>query len=316
MRIIDKKRFLTRAVTGVLLLLACFYMYDFYKCLSGFIANGFREPEVMLPMILAFFLPVLCFLGFFYDCYVRKMHPAVRVACSAVVALWAIVNLWFIFARWSLYTSNHAFGVYDALPGLFPRYPYGMVLLLLVLLLWQVLSLLLVTGKCAQTGAFLEGLKQRGSLKLGVVEYLVLSIFAIVAFVFTGAAITATFTAFGNVFHNARYLFLLVWVMVVPLGNVALLAFKSRYSAWRKRTKVTILGVGIGVNVLFGLLFLLFELTCPDFLVYVGKPLFLIAFSVSLPIEPAILLGIMAFGTVVMAVRLIPAAKGPRDRVV
>ena len=65
MKTTDKKVPIVRAVTVILLLFSCFCMYDFYKCLSGFIANGFREPLVMLPMILAYFLPVFCFLFFF-----------------------------------------------------------------------------------------------------------------------------------------------------------------------------------------------------------------------------------------------------------
>ena len=64
MKTADKKPVIVRIATVVLLLFSCFYMYDFYKCLSGFIANGFREPQVMLPMILAFLLPVLCFFVF------------------------------------------------------------------------------------------------------------------------------------------------------------------------------------------------------------------------------------------------------------
>ena len=67
----NAKALITRGMTVLFLLYSCFYMYDFYKCLSGFIANGFREPLVMLPMILAFFLPVLCFLFFVYDFYVN-----------------------------------------------------------------------------------------------------------------------------------------------------------------------------------------------------------------------------------------------------
>ena len=57
------------------------------------------------------------------------------------------------------------------------------------------------------------------------------------------------------------------------------------------------------------MLFLVFELTYPDFLVHIGKPLFLIAFSVSMPIEPAIILAVMALGTVIFAIRLVQTAK-------
>ena len=65
---------------------------------------------------------------------------------------------------------------------------------------------------------------------------------------------------------------------------------------------------------MFGLLFLILELTYPDFIVHIGKPLFLIAFSVSLPIEPGIILGIMALGTLVAAIRMIMVAAKRNER--
>ncbi len=299
--------------TGVLLLFACFYMYDFYKCLSGFIANGFREPLVMLPMILAFFLPVVCFLFFFYDCYVRALHPAVRAVYSALVAVYAAADLALIFMNIGLYASNNALGVYDALPSIVVHFPYDMIVVLLALLAWQIFLLVAGDRRGTRANALLNGIKQRGTLHVGVLEYLALCVLAIVVFVFTGAAITATFTAFGNAFYDFRYVFLLLWVMLIPMANLALLVLKPEKMSFKKRTKLTLLGAGIGANVLFGLLFLIFELTYPDFLVHIGKPLFLIAFSVSMPIEPAIILGIMALGTVVLAIRLILTARGKRE---
>jgi hypothetical protein len=62
------------------------------------------------------------------------------------------------------------------------------------------------------------------------------------------------------------------------------------------------------------LLFLLLELTYPDFIVHIGKPLFLIAFSVSLPIEPGVILGIMALGTHIAAIRMILLAAKRSER--
>ena len=40
-------------------------------------------------------------------------------------------------------------------------------------------------------------------------------------------------------------------------------------------------------------------------MVHIGKPLFLIAFSVSLPIEMGVILGITLLGTLAMAVKLL-----------
>ena len=300
-----KKIRIVRAVTPVLLLLACFYSYDFYKCLSGFIANGFREPLVMLPMILAYFLPVFCFWASFYDFYVRAVHPVAKTILSVLVALYAAAELVLIVQKLPLYQSNNALGVYDALPSFGLHFPYDMLILLSCMILWQIFRLAVGNRQSTRAGAFLQSCKQQGTLTLRVWEYVLLCILSFVVFVFTGAGICATFTALENALYDARYLFLLLWVALIPMANLVVLAVKPQAIKTTKCTKLTVLGSLVAVNLVFGVLFLVLELTQPDFLVHVGKPLFLIAFSVSLPIEPGVILGIMALGTVIAAVRMI-----------
>ncbi len=305
MKMTTKKICIVRAVTPVLLLLACFYSYDFYKCLSGFIANGFREPLVMLPMILAYFLPVFCFWASFYDFYVRAVPPVAKTILSVLVALYAAAELVLIVQKLPLYQSNNALGVYDALPSFGLHFPYDMLILLGCMILWQIFRLAVGNRQSTRAGAFLESCKQQGTLTLRVWEYVLLCILSFVVFVFTGAGICATFTAMENALYDARYLFLLLWVALIPMANLVVLAVKPQAIKTTKRTKLTVLGSLVAVNLVFGVLFLVLELTQPDFLVHVGKPLFLIAFSVSLPIEPGVILGIMALGTVIAAVRMI-----------
>ena len=307
MKITDKKALFVRSISGLLFLFSCFYMYDFYKTLSGFIANGFREPFVMLPIILAFFLPVFCFLFFFYDFYVRAINPVVKGIYSVFVALYAIADLVLIFRQIELYVSNNSLGVYDALPSIIVHFPYDMIVVLFALFALQIFNLI-ANIPSTRVGGFLDGLKSSGSLRICVLEYLLLCILAIVVFVFTGSAIYATFSAIENAFYDIRYIFLLLWVMLIPLGNLVLLTVKPEKMNISKRSKLLTLGIGICVNVIFALLFLIFELTYPDFLVHIGKPLFLIAFSISLPIEPGIILGIMAISSLVFLIRLILVA--------
>ena len=303
-----KKTWIIRAVTLVLLLFACFYSYDFYKCLSGFIANGFREPLVMLPMILAFFLPVCCFWVFFYDFYVRAVHPVVKMIFSVLIALCALSELVLIVQKLPLYQSNNALGVYDALPSFGLHFPYDMLILLFCLLVWQIFCLALGNRQSTRAGAFLQSCKQQGTLRIRVWEYVLLCVLAFVVFVFTGAGICATFTALENALYDARYVFLLFWVALIPMANLAFLTLKPENMSLSKRKRLGVLGVLVVANLVFGLLFWVLELTKPDFLVHVGKPVFLIAFSVSLPIEPGVILGIMALGTVIAAVRMIRVA--------
>ncbi len=300
----DRINLLTRIATGILLLFACFFMYDFYKCLSGFIANGFREPLVMLPMILAFLLPVLCFLFFFYDFYVRDLNSVVKLIYRCFVAVYAVVDLVLIFSNISIYASNNALGVYDSLPSIVLHFPYDMIVILITIAVMQVLSIFFVKPG-TEAEMTLSKIKQTGAASIGIVEYIAICVMAIIVFVFTGAAITATFTAFANAFYDFRFVFLILWVMLIPMANLLLIALKPEKTRLSKRNKMIILGSGIGANVIFGLLFLIFELSYPDFLVHIGKPLFLIAFSVSMPIEPALILAIMLIGTVTFAVRIL-----------
>ena len=299
------KKALIYTLGAVLLLFSCFYMYDFYKCLSGFIANGFREASVMLPMVLSFFLPVLCFLFFFYDFYVKSVHRVAKIIFSSVVILWASVNLGFIFSNISLYASNNRFGVYDALPSIFVHFPYDMIIVHSALILLAVFDIFCAAKSDTHPALFVKSFKQNELFRLKAWEFLLLCVLAILVFVFSGAAVTATFTALSNAFYDFRYVFLLLWVGLIPLINLAYLVAKPEKLIGSKLGAGLTLGAGILTNVIFALLLLIFELTYPDFMVHIGKPLFLIAFSVSLPIEMGVILGIQAIGTVAMTVKLI-----------
>ena len=307
MRINNK--ILVRISTGVLLLFACFYMYDFYKCLSGFIANGFREPMVMLPMILAFFLPVLCFFVFFYGFYVRKLRRSTEVCLTVLVAVYAAAVLALILSNLGVYVSNNSLGVYDTLPSIFVHFPYDMIIILGAIFVTRIMKLKSLCTKPSRLGAAMSELNQRGSVHVGCAEYVWICVPAVFALVFTGASVCALFNAFENVFFDIRYVFLLVWTLAVPLGNIILITLKPEKMSLKKSTKLAVLGTGIGVNLAFAALFAICELTYPDFLVHMGKPMFLIAFSVSMPIEPLIIFIIMTVGTALMTAGLIRTAK-------
>lgn len=304
----NKRVIIINAVSCVFLLFSCFYMYDFYKCLSGFIANGFREPLVMLPMILAFFLPVFCFLFFFYDYFIGAINPIIKTVYSVFVILYAAADLVLIFMQSDLYVSNHALGVYDALPSIFLHFPYDMIIILSALILVQIFNLVAGNRKNTKTGELLNGIKRRGRFKISVFEYILLCVLAIIVFVFTGSGIFAAFSAIDNAFYDFRYIFLLVWVAVIPMANLAMLLFKPQKTSLSEKSKLFLLGTIIAANLVFGALFWVLEITYPDFLVHIGKPLFLIAFSISLPIEPCIILGIMALGTLVFSARAVITA--------
>ena len=293
MKITNTKNLLVHAASCIFFLFSCFYMYDFYKCLSGFIANGFREADIMLPMVLSFLLPVLCFLVFFYDFYVKRINNITNIVLRMFFIIYGTLNLVFIFGNLELYASNNTLGVYSSLPSFGVHFPYDMIAIHIAIIVFLVISLVL-NKKAAM---FIGELRQHGIFKINSFVYVALCLFAIFAFVFVGSAITASFTSYENALHDAKFIFLVIWVLFVPIMNLLFLA--------KKPQSIATLAFGIGVNLAFGVLLFIFEYTSPDFMVHIGKPLFLIAFSVSLPIEMAIIVLMMTIGTVYMTFKLI-----------
>ena len=242
---------------------------------------------------------------FFYDFYVKSVNRAAKIIYSSFVIIYAAINLAFIFKNVELYVSNASYGVYSSLPSIIVHFPYDMIIIHSALILLQVFNIVCAFKPGLTPAKFMAGLKQNGFLKIHVLEYLVYSIIAILAFVFTGAGITAIFTSFANAFYDFRFIYLILWVMLIPIVNLAFLIVKPERINVSKRTKILSLSVGIATNLIFGLLFLIFELTYPDFIVHMGKPLFLVAFSISFPVEMCIIFGIMVACTLAMAIKLI-----------
>ena len=282
---------------------ACVCMYNFYKSLSGFIANGFREALVMLPIITTCALPALSFCVFFYGTFVKKMSrisTAIYAAIVTAVGVWNCVGL---AMNAYLYASNSALGGYDTMLKLAFGFPYDGWIFTLFMLAAQVLNFISVSNPNGKLAKWKEGWNHEGACLLGLVEYLLLCVLAILVFVFVGAAI-CSLGAFENALYDGKFIFLWLWVLVMPLMNLLLLVFKPEKRAKTKRTQAIFLGGGIAVNLLFGILLWIFEAVYPSFMVHVAKPLFAIAFSVSLPIEMGGLLAISAICSVVLAVRL------------
>ena len=292
---------------------ACVGMYNFYKSLSGFIANGFREPLVMLPIITACALPALCFCVFFYGTFVKKLGRVSTCVYAAIVTAAAIWNCVGLGINAELYASNRALGGYDTMLKLLFGFPYDGWAFTLFLLSVQAVNFVCVFKPNSKLAKWKEGWNKQGACSLGLVEYLLICVLAILTFVFIGAAV-CSLGAFENVLYDGKFVFLWLWVLILPLSNLLLLVFKFEKRVKTKRAKVAFLGGGIAVNVLFGVLLWIFETVYPSFIVHVGKPLFAIAFSVSLPIEMVGLLAIGGVCSVVLAVRLVLVLKAKADK--
>ena len=292
------------AVTVLLFFLSCFFTYDFYKCLSGFIANGFREPLVMLPLILTYLAPVLAFLFFFYDFFIKSITKPLKVVYVSLILVLSVFCLVGIITNFSVYVSNNALGVYESLPSIIIGFPYDGIVINAVLILAQVYNIFgLIKPKCAII-KIKEYAKRNGAVSVSGVEYVLISLIAIFSFVFIGSGLSG-FIAIENALFDGKYLFLMAWLFFVSLANLLLLIFKIEKRDLKKQTKIITLSSVIALNLIFAILVLIFEIVHPDFMIYIAKPLFMIAFSVSLPIEQVVMFAITIICVVVFIIRLI-----------
>lgn len=290
--------------TFVLFLYSCFFMYDFYKCLSGFIANGFRYPMMMLPLVLTYLLPPVCFLFFFYSTFVGRINKITNITRSVLILAVAIFCLVGIFNNFDIFSSNNALGVYQSLPSIFLSFPYDGIVLNILIALLQIYNVFAILFPCEKLKAKQELFVRNGWVKTSVIEYIALSVIAILTFVFVGSALCC-FNAIENTLYDAKYIYLVLWILIIPLFNLAMLTYKPEKRNFTQKTKLLFLILSILINVVFALLFVIFELTSPNFIVHVGKPLFMIAFSVSLPIEMAVIFGIMLISVTAYVVKLL-----------
>ena len=133
----------TLSLAGVIFMrFACFFMYDFYKCLSGFIANGFRDSGRMAPLISSYLLPVVAFFLFAWDFYARPFGKiAARVLLLAVGA-WSLANLALVLSHIGYYVKNFSLGAYGGLLGV--GFPYDALAVSAAMLVLAVLGTVLI----------------------------------------------------------------------------------------------------------------------------------------------------------------------------
>ena len=301
--IIRLKRFL-KIIPITFAIISVLFMYNGYKCLSGLIANNFDDFFRMFAMVLSYMFPVICFICFFYNSYIHKFNKVASIVYSSLTTIVSIFNLVVIFININFYISNNNLGSYLSLPSILNSFPYDAIATNLFLLFVQIYNFSLIIKPNNRFAYIKELFEDYNVFKLNIVEYLLLSILAILAFLFVGAGLSS-FTSMQNALYDSKYIFLVAWVLLIPLLNLILLTFKFENRNIKNNIKLIILISGISINILFMFLVMIFEVIYPSYMVHIAKPIFMIAFSVSLPIEMLVILGIQLISTIVLIVRLI-----------
>ena len=94
----------------------------------------------------------------------------------------------------------------------------------------------------------------------------------------------------------------MLFVLLIPLSALVAFFVKPEKLFNNKKNKIIYLSIIAFINILLVTLLFIFEAIDPNFVVRIGKPLFVITFSVSIPIEIIILLAIAVITTTATAV--------------
>lgn len=289
-------------------IIAALFMYDFYKALSGFIANNFEDGIKMIAIISSYLLPVIWYLYFIYSFYYKKNKKITSFIFSIIFIIWAIFNIVSILINISLYISNNTLGVYDVMPSVFNLFPYDMLAINIIIAVIGILNIINMYKKINGIDMFIESYRLNGVLSFKLYEYILISILSILAFVFVGAFINS-FNAIENISYDPKYIYLMLWALLVPLSSLFLFVLKLENRFKNKKDKIIYLCVVIAINVIFTALLFIFEAIYPNFITYIGKPIFAIAFSVSLPIEMLILIFMSLLTSIFSIIKLIKIIK-------
>ena len=300
----NKKNVIKNLVTLLLFFCNALFMNAFYKSLSGFIANNFNDSLMMITILISYIVPVVCFLFYFYNYYVRKINNKVNIVYSIIVILLAILTLVLISINFEVYAANNSLGVYQSIPSIIVMYPYDSIIVSILLILVQVYNLFTIFKPNHKLSILKDRNYNLNLVKLNVLEYSLISILAILA-LFTIGDFVCGFNAIKNVFYDSKYIFLMLWVLIIPTGNLLSFVFKLENKFKSKLSKNIYLSSLILINLLFGILLWIFEVIDPSFIVNVGKPLFPIAFSISFPVEMLVLLGIQLVSILINSGKII-----------
>lgn len=301
-----KSKLFLGIVTAAAFFVSCLSMFSFYKMLSGFVATSFGYPLLLAPMVGTYLLIPCMFLAFFFDTYIGRIRKGVRLGMACVFGILSILCLIGTFISIDIYISNFNLGVYSSMPTL--GFPIDGILINGVVLALTVLGLVATLKPKSALGKIHEKTDICGTVKIARWKYLALLPFTIFALAFVGDGIMG-FTAIENAIYDPRFIYIMLFVGLLPILNIATIILKPENLASKKGGKIGILAGGVSVNIIFLVLLLVFELSTPDFMVHIGKVFLIITFSVSLPIEVIIVTATILTGTAVMVLRLMGLIK-------
>lgn len=291
-------------VVLLLFSLSSLFFYNAFKVGLSWITNSLQDSFQSWVMILSYLLPSVCFCFYFYSSFVKPNKKITRIIYSSIVSVISIFNIVGIAILFPIFSSNADLGVYESLSTVAFVFPYDGLIFNIIILFIQAYNFSLIIKPGHKFAYIKNAFTSYGFFRYSKHGFIGIAALGVVTMIFLGDFVCA-FNAIENTLFDPKFIYLLLWILIIPLMNFIYFLVNPSIRKINEKTKIILYSINIGVNLIFGLLLLILELTSPSFIVGVGKPLFPIDYAISIPVGPIILLIISVTSIAVFTYRLV-----------
>ena len=297
------KKYLTLLVLFIYAVV-CICAFNTIKMGVGLIAQMFENMIVHFTMFSSYLLPLICFGFFFFGGFVKPNRKITKIIYTIVVAGLAIYNIVGLAINFDVFMANNQAGFYVNLQTFGISFPIDVLIINIFILLLQCFNIYLLIKPGAKYAYIKDAFCSYGFFKFNIFESIIVAILGVLTSIFIGDFFNGLNTL-ENASIDGKYVFLLIFILVIPLMNFVYFLTKPQSRNLQEKNKAILYGVNIGVNILLVTLFISFVFTYEDFVADIGRNLFPVDYTLSIPFGPYILLIIAIISIVYGTIHLI-----------
>ena len=291
-------------LTLFLFALCCLFAWNFFRAFVAGLTDAFANAMTSIAMIGSYGLPVICFIVFFFDSFIKPNKKVSRYIYSILVILFGLANIVLLGLNFQTLYENSQAGNFSNFTTIGLTYPLDALVVNCLIVILQGINLFILIKPKAKIAFIKDAFRSYGFFKFNIVEKIFITILALITMCFIGDFFNG-FLAGGNVKYDGKFIFLMMMIFIIPIMNLIYFLTKPSTKLSSQKAKTIINSCLIGVNLLFAILFIVFVFVFPDFVAHVGKPLFPFDYAVSIPLGPYILLIIIVVSTVFQTINLV-----------
>lgn len=292
----------------ILLILLTIPIYNLLKMATVYITSHYQNTIPVIGSVIMYLMPIVFYIFHIKRSKHKEFSKIGAIIYVSITSLLILTGLIMVLMSFNYFWNNNNNGNYVNF-GFLPL-PIDMIIYSVIMLLLNVSLIYKIFKNSEKLNYYYELFNA-----YDVISYKTFNIiFSIILLLISGCyfgMFFASFNSLKNVLINANYIFL-IFAVLVPFYNVIYFTYNYfKNKTYKSNLIYTI--ITISLNFLFLFIFLILELTSPNFVVQVGKPLFLIDFALSIPVGSYILVFDLLFTLIISVISLVKLIRSKKS---